>query len=358
MDLGRQAEPGAMKRVAAWMLCVLAALAPAVRAQTGKPLPMPDIAKGVTLRVAYVHNPRFPALPADQLNLILLQTADQLQKQLGLKVAFTAPVELPIIKVFAALNPRIAAQAEALRLEPTTNEYALERLAKQLLKDLQQEGDIAAQKRFAASYLLPPPVDDSDIAFARALVQTQQALLRNWQRLKGADGQPLIGVDRFNEYAYWNVLGSTQLPYEVLVTNQLIASAEWEENSVHSAIRGGVSNGVTTQSRAGRFKLVSVLSTFPFLDNSPETVQLRGGETPTVAVANTYMAALLAHELGHQLLHLGHPFGNPHCLMTPPVVLRFKQWLADLSPSQCALGSSKGNTPGVIKFASPEAMFR
>ncbi|MBC7435548.1 MAG: hypothetical protein H7332_05710 [Bdellovibrionales bacterium] len=347
-----------MKRVAAWMLCVLAALMPAAQAQTGKPIALPDVAKGVTLRVAYVHNPRFAPLPAAQLDDILAQTAVQLQKHMGLKVAFAAPVELPIIKVFAALSPRTAAQAESQRLDPTTNEFALERMAKHLLKDLQQEGELAAQKRFAASYLLQPPADDSDLAFARALVQTQQALLRNWQQLKGADGQPLIGVDRFNEYAYWNVLGSTALPYEVLVTNQLIASAEWEENSVHSAIRGGVSNGVTTQSRAGRFKLVSVLSTFPFLDDSPQTVQLRGGEVPPVVVANTYMAALLAHELGHQLLHLGHPFANPHCLMTPPAVLRFKQWLADLSPAQCALGSSRGNTPGVVKFASPEVMFR
>jgi len=351
-----------MNALAAWVFCALAALATAAHAQpqakAPKPLPLPDVRKGVTLRVAYVHNPRFPALPAAQLGRVLTLASGHLKSHVGLAVAFAPPVEVPIIKVFAALSPRLAAVAEAQRLDPGVNEVGMERLSRELLKDLTREGDLAAQKRFASAWLVQPPADASDMAFARALVQTQHALLRNWQQLPGADGLPLIGTDRYNEYSYWNLIGSTTLPYEVLVTNQLIASAEWEGNSVHSALRGGVSNGVTTESRAARWKLVSVLSSFPFLDASPQTVRLRGGDTPTPAEAENYMALLLAHELGHQLLHLGHPFENRHCLMAPPVVLRFRQWAADLKPDMCRLGSSPGNTPGAVRFATPEAAFR
>ncbi|MES2975646.1 MAG: hypothetical protein V4757_18650 [Pseudomonadota bacterium] len=347
-----------MNALAAWVFCALAALAAAAQAQASRPLPLPDVRKGVALRVAYVHNPRFPALPAAQLDRVLALAAAHLKSHFGLAVAFGQPVELPVARVFSALSPRLAAVAEAQRLDPGVNEFGLERLSRELLKDLTREGDLAAQKRFASAWLVQQPADASDIAFARALVQTQHALLRNWQQLKGADGQPLIGTDRYNEYAYWNLIGSTSLPYEVLVTNQLIASAEWEGSSVHSALRGGVSNGVTTESRAARWKLVSVLSSFPFLDASAQTVRLRGGDTPAPAEAENYMALLLAHELGHQLLHLGHPFENRHCLMTPPVVLRFRQWAADLAPDKCRLGSSKGNTPGAVSFAQPEVAFR
>lgn len=358
-----------MATTPAWIIGILAgglmALAQPAHAQAKAPnsLPLPDISKPVVLRVAYVHNPRFPAFPADRLGEVLNLAAGHIQRHLGVTVQFTLPVEVPIIKVFAALSPRLAKVAESERLDAVINEFALERLARELLKDLKQEGDINAQKRFAARYLVRPPTDGSDMAFARALIDTQLTLLRSWQALRGADGQPLIGADRFNEYAYWNLIGSTPLPYEVIVTNQLVASAEWEGNSVHSAVRGGVSNGVTTQSREGRFQLFSMLSTYPFLDDSPQTVALRGGDIPTAAEANNYMALLLAHELGHQLLHLGHPFSNRHCLMTPPPVLLFRQWAAGLSARDCPVGgrrvvANRENVPGFVKFATPDEMFK
>ncbi len=355
-----------MRRRAVWMQGVLAALAPAlgvgaVQAQTRpatRTLPLPKLHAPVPLRVAYVHNPRLPLLPAARLQRVLTLATSLLREHLGVTVRFEAPVELPILRLFAGLSPRMIQRAEAQRLDPATNEWTIDRLARGLLKDLRDEGDLAEQKRFAAPYLLAPPADASDLAFARALVQTQHTLLRHWHQLKVADGAPLIGGDRYNEYAYWNLIGSTELPYEVVVTNQLIASAEWEENSVHSAIRGGVSNGVTSESLSARFKLVSVLSTFPFLDDSPQTVRLRGGETPDEEAANQYMALLLTHELGHQLLHLGHPFGNASCVMTPPIALRFRQWAEGLSAASCPLGSSRASTPGAVKFAGPEVTFR
>lgn len=363
-----------MKTAAAWIIgilsaALLAAAAPLASAQATarKSLALPELGNTATmpvvLRVAYVHNPRFAAFPAGRLAEVLELAAGHVREHLGVKVRFAPPVEVPIIKVFAALNPKLAALAESQRLDAAINDFALDRLARALLKDLKQEGDIDAQRRFAARYLVRPPKDASDMAFARALIETQLTLLRAWQELKGADGLPLIGTDRFNEYAFWNLIGSTPLPYEVIVTNQFVASAEWEGNSVHSAVRGGVSNGVTTQNREGRFGLLSMVSTYPFIDDSAQTVALRGGDRPTPAEANNYMALLLAHELGHQLLHLGHPFGNRQCLMTPPPVLLFRQWAASLSAQACPVGSrrvpsSRENTPGFVKFGSPDDMFR
>ena len=123
-----------MKALAAWVFCALAALATSAQAQpqakAPKSLPLPDVRKGVTLRVAYVHNPRFPALPAAQLGRVLTLASGHLKRHVGLEVAFAPPVELPIIKVFAALSPRLAVVAEAQRLDPGVNEVGMDRLSR------------------------------------------------------------------------------------------------------------------------------------------------------------------------------------------------------------------------------------
>ncbi len=63
-----------------------------------------------------------------------------------------------------------------------------------------------------------------------------------------------------------------------------------------------------------------------------------------------YSAALLTHELGHLLLHLGHPFGDKHCIMSPTVMLNYRQWYDNLDAGQCAIGSSAAMTPGAAKI--------
>ena len=312
----------------------------------------------VTLRVAYVENPRFAPIAPQRLAEVLRLARTEMQQHFGVAIEFAPPVTLPIRKVFAALSPALAKEAERERMDATQDPAALRRLLPRLVKDLRDAGDMPAQKRFAAGFLLQEPSDGSDGAFAHALLATHHALLTQWGAALALDGQSAIGKDRFNEYTYWNLIGSTPLSYEVLVTNQLIASAERAENSVHSAIRGGLSNGITTQSRAGRFGLVSILSSYAFVEQTPLARKLRGGAPLTPAEEDLYMARLLAHELGHQLLHLGHPFANPHCIMAPPKSLEFTAWSAGLDAKQCALGSSKPQTPGFVKFSAPEGVFR
>jgi len=63
-----------------------------------------------------------------------------------------------------------------------------------------------------------------------------------------------------------------------------------------------------------------------------------------------YSAALLTHEMGHLLLHLGHPFGNKHCIMSPTQMLNYHDWYENLDAAQCAIGSSKEMTPGAAQI--------
>ncbi len=326
-----------------------------------KTLPLP-VLQGVThLRVAYADNPRFAPLPSKQLESILGHAVVAVHLHFGIKLSLGNMEKIQMSELFSGIPAKARARAEKARLDATTYEPTRERLARATLKDLQEDGDIYAQRAFALPYLLEPPEDNSPMAFARALVATQHRLLKTWADAPARDGKPLLGADRFNEYTWWLALGDTEMPYDLILTNQLIASAEWDGNSVHSALRGGVSNGITTQSHRSQFQLYSVVSSFPFLDGSEQTRHLRGEEgrpdTPAEE-SNRQMGLMVAHELGHQLLHLGHPYKNPHCVMTPPVRLAFRKWANGLSAEKCPLGESVANTRGAVKFSDLEMVFK
>lgn len=326
-----------------------------------KNLPLPELHGAVHLRIAYADNPRFPPLSGLQLESVLGHAAVAVQQHFGIKLSYTPVERVLLADLFAAIPSKARARADKARLDASTYEPTRERLARATLKDLLADGDLYAQRAFALPYLLEPPEDNSPMAFARALVTTQHNLLTAWADSPARDGRALLGNDRFNEYTWWLALGETEMPYDLILTNQLIASAEWDGNSVHSALRGGVSNGITTQSHRSQFQLYSVVSSFPFLDGSEQTRRLRGEEgrpdTPAEE-SNRQMGLMVAHELGHQLLHLGHPYKNPHCVMTPPVRLAFRKWANGLSAEKCPLGESVANTRGAVKFSDLEMVFK
>ncbi len=56
-----------------------------------------------------------------------------------------------------------------------------------------------------------------------------------------------------------------------------------------------------------------------------------------------------AHELGHQLLQLGHSWSNRSCLMRPVELLDFVSWFNEIDAGKCPLGSSPAMEPGAVK---------
>jgi hypothetical protein len=333
---------------------------------TVRQVPLPDVTGVIELRAAYAHNPRFAPLTPEQQQSVLRHAALAVKEHLGLQVRFTPVQMVPLRDLFASIPPPQRDKAEGLRLDPGLAPSGLDSLAKDLQKAMQADGNLAGQREFALPHLLQPPADAGDLALAKAIVQTQHQLLTNWSAQKALDGQPMIGSDRFNEYTYWIALGASPvwgpagpgaMAVDVVLTNQLIASAEKQENSVHSALRGGVSNGITTQSLGARHGLYTVVSAYPFFDNCDQTRMLRGGAHADSPEAERQMGYLLAHELGHVLLHLGHPFGNAACVMTPPQRLEFAKWVAGLDASRCPLGGSKPNSPGFFRFTAPRLLF-
>ena len=136
----------------------------------------------------------------------------------------------------------------------------------------------------------------------------------------------------------------------MVITNQLVASIEDHAMDVHSALRGGISNGTTFYSKDAQFKTYVFASTFPMQNDSRLLTALRADESYTTEQITDYVAAILTHELGHQLFHFGHPFGESACIMSPTPLLLFRSWYEQLDPDQCKPGSSKQMTPGVAQI--------
>ncbi len=120
---------------------------------------------------------------------------------------------------------------------------------------------------------------------------------------------------------------------------------------VHSALRGGITVGTTRYSRDGPFHTYAFLSTFPFSNDYVPIVQLRGGARYDEEEAARLAGAYLAHEIGHVLLHLGHPFNQSACVMNPAQLLDFRAWQNNLVAERCALVSSAEMAPGAAKLS-------
>lgn len=321
-------------------------------ANTNEFLRVPYDGKVTNLRVLVLNNGRIAPLDASITNNLLAKAKSLAKTHLNLQIEFSEPDYADLKKIKSMLQPEdinwIKDQSLNLQLPED-----LKKLELALIKDLDLSNRINTEiYTYARPYLLKQPADSSEQEFAAALSSTQSLIQKTWKARLLRDSSPLITSDLMNEFAFWDYLGYLPIPYEVVLTNQPIISSEKVGNSVHSALRGGVSNGITNSSLLSKNGAYSVVSIFPFFDKDRVTKALRNNLSYSKEDATTYAAAMLVHELGHQLLHLGHPFSNSACVMRPPLRLQFDTWFKALDPVKCKIGSSEAMMPGVsVKFS-------
>ena len=208
----------------------------------------------------------------------------------------------------------------------------------------------------ASTLVAGTAVADDDLAIgsrpapdvAPALPPSPAQALRNAE--VALDGGPAIDGSGYNAYPMWVALGYAGLPYELLLTNQLIASIEYVDPEVHAAVRGGYANGITTYGSGARYGTVSVWSTFGFTGNAEDLVRWRDGERYAPDEAARLAGTAAAHEIGHQLFHFLHPFGKPACIMDPVPMFAYRAWAAGLSARDCPIGSDPAMVPGAYTF--------
>ena len=315
-------------------------------------LPVPVLPPGpIEMRVAYVINPRLPRLDSAQLGRLLEATRKTSQEHFGVDLRFVAPVEIPIDSLFQRIPAERRRSVSEFIYDFKTGKGDPILFEKAFVTELKNSGDpVADVLRFATPYLNEPP-ESSYEALGTALAKIQLNRIEKWKNLKALDGGPVIDSSPYNEYVLWDSLGYAKLPFELLVTNQIIASAEYRGSAAHSAVRGGYTNGITINNAHSRFSTTSIWSTFAFTSADDWVVRVRNGETYQPQEAARLAGILAVHEIGHQLFHFGHPWGRAACVMNPIPMFAYRQTVNNISAKDCPIGSSPAMRPGSAKFS-------
>ncbi|GAB5604268.1 hypothetical protein TK5_03470 [Sideroxyarcus sp. TK5] len=302
----------------------------------------------VVIRVAYANNPRLARFSPDHLRIVLASAQLTMWKNFGTFVEFTDITETGVEQMFALIPPPIrAARVESI-YDFKSGTGDKRRLAEGINNTLtERKTKLEDALTFAAPYLPGSPPKDL-MALSESLTKVMLERLEQWRHVMAADGAPVIDASPYNEWVYWDTLGYGNLQYDLVLTNQFIASAEYYGVDIHSAIRGGVTVGTTSYSRNSRYGSFVFMSTFPFTDDSEITRQLRGGEQYSEEIAAELAGAYLAHEIGHLLYQLGHPFGQKACVMNPASMLRFREWFHQINGKECRFDSRPEMTAGAI----------
>jgi hypothetical protein len=303
----------------------------------------------IHLRVLHAVNPRFSRMSVEQLRIMLETTRKTVKQNFGVDVEFSGIDETGMDQLFARLPAPIRKSASLSIYDFKSGNGDRRKLADGIYATLtQRHTRLEDALAFARPYL-PADARPADLhEFCELLSQVMLDRLEYWRKLKAADGAPVLDASPYNEWVYWDALGYSDLPYDVVISNQLIASAEYVDVDVHSAIRGGITVGTTSYSRNNPYGAYAFWSTFPFTDDSANTKLLRGGEVYSPVEAAELSGEYLAHEIGHVLFQFGHPFTRKACVMNPVSMLRFREWSQQIDAAACTIGSRPEMTPGAI----------
>jgi hypothetical protein len=318
-----------------------------------KVVPLPRLPAGpIDLRVAYLVNDRLPRMSPAQLGVLLAATQQAAKEHLGVELRFAALVEIPIAQAFAAIPAarREAALKDTFDFKTGKGDRA--RLDKAYAQEFAQgQGPLPELIAYAQPYAPGLRADSTATEFGAAMAALQLQRLQGWRATRALDGGPAIeDGNEFNSYPMWVALGYSRLPYELVLTNQLIASIEYVDPEVHSAVRGGYANGLTTYSQEARFGTMSVWSTYGFTGNDKDLLQWRNGERYEPLEAARLAGLSATHEIGHQLFHFLHPYARPACIMDPVPMFAYRAWAKGLSARDCPAGSDPALVPGAYRF--------
>jgi hypothetical protein len=303
----------------------------------------------VQIRIVQANNGRLPKMSHEQMQILLASAQLTVWKNFGVYVEFTEAPEIGIDRLFSLIPPPVLKERIQSIYNFKSGTDDRHKLAEGIHTTLTDRGTkLEDALKFAAPYL-PADAHPKDLkSFSDLLANTMLERLEQWRHVNATDGAPVLDTTPYNEWVYWDTLGYGDLPYDLVITNQFIASAEYYGVDIHSAIRGGVSVGTTSYSRTGKYGSYIFWSTFPFSDNSEVSKRLRGGDEYTEVDAAELSGAYLAHEIGHLLLQLGHPFGQKACVMNPVSMLKFREWFYQVYGAGCLIGSRPEMTAGAI----------
>ncbi len=311
----------------------------------------------VAPRIIYIKNPRFPSVTPNELRKVVLVAAGLVKEHFGIKVEILNRIPIrDIDDVFSELIGNEPAGFRNLIGDFRDGKVDWGTVREHLIEEIEnQEDPLSKQIEFARPYLSKPLKREDVASFSQVVVETFRERLSHWTVAKLQDGNPMIGTVPgrpdlpINEYGYWTLMAKRGIQAEIILTNQLIASVEYIPVPVHTSIRGGITGGSTEFNPSSKLGSSVWVSLFPYFSDNPQIIKFRNGDTYSRDEALSYAGAMLAHEMGHQLLQLGHPWSNAACLMRPAEMLDFASWVKRFDAGRCRIGSSAAMKTGTIK---------
>ena len=313
-------------------------------------VPLPQLEnRTANLRVAHAVNPRLPKLTKSELATMLAEMQRTMADHFDIRVVVDEPVEVDVHQLLSAIPDRAIKVRGEVIYDFKTGTGNRDRLRTGYDKTLREwrtpVNDLVA---YAKPHLVEPVRHKTFRGLAEALTNTHLRRLEDWQKKIAADGKPVLDETNANEWAIWDLLGYSGMPFDLIVTNQPVISAEYDDGGLNSALRGGVSAGSTSYSKTGRYGTYAFISTFPFTEY--EDLPAKATDITSRQQAVNLAGKYTAHEVGHMLLLLGHPFRNRACVMRPEPLFRFAKWARNLNAEKCRIGSSHPMTPGAAKI--------
>jgi hypothetical protein len=311
------------------------------------------------LAVLYVENPRFNPMGKAEIDAITTNASAQFKTLLGRCVVFETPDKKPINDVFGLLsNAQLQAANRLVVPEPTTvDRYNLSRTMATALAA--EKTTLAEQIAYAnRSGAISVAADTPRADFATALINYHADVLNKFRRQNAADGHPIIDINPYNEFAHWSGIPHTKLKHDLYLTNQPIISLERGDPSLHASLRGGITNGITTPCANCRYGTAIILSIYALYGNDNLLASIRTESPYSDAEKALFSAQVLTHELGHQLLHFGHPFALQDCVMNPVEGQNFRKRSLALREGACTKDRSPTLELGAIKFPGLTVPFK
>lgn len=316
-------------------------------------IPLPDISVPLQLDVAHVINPRFTALDTQQLQQVLRRSEQLVAEHFGVQLALRYKQTVPVADFFRLLPEQVVAARKDSIIDPASSgSNSLSRMRVSLYRSMRDsQSDAQALIDYARPYLINPgPVEGLD-DLADAVIDAMLIRLQYWYGHRAEDGSPVLDDSPYNQWVWWDSMGYGDLPAEVVITNQLIASLENYDQALHTSLRGGISGGTMTYSRGSPLRGYVFISTYPLLNDNPMLAQLKHDRRPySERQVIDYAAATLTHELGHLLFHYGHPFSEPSCIMAPTPLLQYREWYSGLDAEACRAAAPAQMQPGAARI--------
>lgn len=281
------------------------------------------------LQSIYVQNPRLKGIPLAEYRRMLGIMEDAFLREWDIHIQFLDRGRMPIDAYFNTY------------FEPTAGDtpykesfYDVEKNDPMELaaafKDVWREMTLDDLIRSIHGYTGCGPLEQSKTKeeLAEGVARCHVSKYKELRAITLEDGQPLLTGAPYEQFLNWEWMSRNQKDYDIVVTNQLIASIETYSPAIHSSLRGGVSTGVTYKSRT-QYDGMVVMSTFPLLSDLRYFYRERrfAGETPEARdIAGWYQT----HELGHLLLQYDHPIGHPGCSMNFAIGFDYRTWYDDV----------------------------